>query len=321
MLAVEVKKHGGPEVLEPAEVDRPRPAERQVLVRTEAIGVNFIDVYHRGGLYRIDPPFIPGSEAAGRVEEAGSGVRHFKRGDRVAWAGVIGAYAEYAVVPQERLVPLPQDIDARTAAAAMLQGMTAHYLATSTFPLKSGDSALVHAAAGGVGALLVQVAKLRGARVFGTVSTEEKATIAREAGADEVILYTRSDFEAELMRMTANSGVSVVYDSVGKTTFEGSLNCVARRGMLVMYGQSSGPVPPFDLLRLSKNAIFLTRPSLGHYTATGDELLMRARELFDWIRSGKLRLRIDRELPLGQAAEAHRLLESRSTAGKLLLIP
>lgn len=321
MIAIQVKKHGGPEVLEAAMVDRPGPGQGQVLVRTEAIGVNFIDVYHRTGLYRINPPFIPGSEAAGQVEETGPGVQHFSRGDRVAWAGVMGAYAEYAVVPEERLVPLPPEIDARTAAAAMLQGMTAHYLGTSTYPLKKGDSAVVHAAAGGVGALLIQVARLRGARIFGTVSTEEKAAIAREAGTDEVILYTRTDFETEVMRLTAQTGVNVVYDSVGKTTFDKSLNCVARRGMLVMYGQSSGPVPSFDLLRLSRNAIFLTRPSLGHYTATRDELLMRARELFDWIRGGKVRLRIDRELPLREAAEAHRLLEGRRTAGKLLLIP
>jgi NADPH2:quinone reductase len=321
MRAIQVRKHGGPDALELTEVPPPQPSERQVLVKIGAIGVNFIDVYHRTGLYRIDPPFIPGSEAAGKVEEVGAGVQQFRRGDPVAWAGVMGSYAEYAVVPEDRLVPLPDGVDARTAAAAMLQGMTAHYLATSTYELKAGDSALIHAAAGGVGALLIQVAKLRSARVFGTVSTEEKAAIAGEAGADEIILYTRSDFEAEVMQRTGKRGVNVVYDGVGKTTFDKSLNCVARRGMLVLYGQSSGPVPPFDLSRLAKNAIFLTRPSLGHYTATREELLMRATELFSWILSAKVRLRIDRELPLGQAAEAHRLLEGRQTAGKLLLIP
>jgi NADPH2:quinone reductase len=321
MRAIQVRKHGGPEVLELTEVPAPQPSERQVLVRIEAIGVNFIDVYHRTGLYRIDPPFIPGSEAAGKVEALGPGAEQFRRGDPVAWAGVMGSYAEYAVVPEDRLVPLPAGVDARTAAAAMLQGMTAHYLATSTYVLKAGDSALIHAAAGGVGALLIQVAKIRSARVFGTVSTEEKAAIAGEAGADEIILYTRSDFEAEVMQRTGKRGVNVVYDGVGKTTFDKSLNCVARRGTLVMYGQSSGPVPPFDLSRLSRNAIFVTRPSLGHYTAMREELLMRATELFSWILSAKVRLRIDRQLPLGQAAEAHRLLEGRQTAGKLLLIP
>jgi len=321
MRAVRVSTPGGPEVLQVLEVDRPEPGKGQVLVRLEAIGVNFIDVYHRTGLYKLPLPFTPGSEGAGRVEKAGEGVTELKPGDRVAWAMSVGAYAEYAVVPAEKLVAVPSNVDTKIAAAAMLQGMTAHYLAVSTYPLKAGDRALVHAAAGGAGGLLVQVAKLRGAHVIGTVSNDEKARIAREAGADDVIDYTKSDFEQEVMRMTQGSGVNVVYDSVGKTTFDRSLNCVTRRGLLALFGQSSGPVPPFDPARLAKNGIYLTRPSLAHYTATREELLWRAREIFEWIASGKLRIRIDREIPLKDAPEAHRLLEGRKTKGKILLIP
>ncbi|MGZ7039889.1 MAG: quinone oxidoreductase family protein, partial [Thermoanaerobaculia bacterium] len=242
-------------------------------------------------------------------------------GDRVCWAMVPGSYAEYAVLPADKLVAIPDGVDAKTAAAVMLQGMTAHYLAVSTYTLKQGDRALVHAAAGGAGALLVQVAKIFGARVIGTVSNDEKARIAREAGADDVIDYTKSDFEEEVMRITAGAGVNVVYDSVGKTTFDKSLNCVARRGVLALFGQSSGPVPAFEPSRLAKNGIYLTRPSLAHYTATRDELLWRARDVFQWIASGKLRIRIDRELPLKDAAEAHRWLEARKSKGKVLLIP
>jgi NADPH:quinone reductase len=317
--AIRVSRTGGPEVLEYVDAERPTPGEGEAVFRVEAIGVNFIDVYHRIGLYPKPIPFVPGSEAAGVVEDVGPGVSGISRGDRVACA-MAGAYAEYAVVPADRLVPLPDGLDARTAAAALLQGMTAHYLASSTYPLQHGETALVHAAAGGTGGILVQLAKRRGARVFGTASTS-KLDVAREAGCDEVIDYTAQDFGAEVMRLTEGAGVNVVYDSVGQQTFDRSLDCVRRRGMLVMFGQSSGAVPPFDVLRLSKNSIFLTRPSLAAYTAERDELLWRARELFDAILSGTVRLRIDRELPLAEAAEAHRLLEGRETAGKVLLIP
>ena len=318
MRAIRVERTGGPEVLEAVEIEAPSPAAGEVLVRLEAIGVNFIDVYHRTGLYPLPRPFTPGSEGAGVVEAVGEGVSGFKRGDRVAWALAIGAYAERAVVPAARLVPVPEGIDARTAAAALLQGMTAHYLSTDTYPLRPGRTALVHAAAGGAGGLLVQMAKRKGARVFGTASTA-KLAIAREHGADEVIDYTAADFKAEVRRLTGGAGVDVVYDSVGKATFDASLECVGRRGCLVAYGQSSGAVAPVDPLRLAKNGIFLTRPSLAHYTATREELLWRARELFEAIADGSLRIRIDRELPLRDAAVAHRLLESRATRGKLLL--
>ena len=321
MYAIQVKRHGGPEALEYVEVETPRPKNGEALVRLEAIGVNFVDVYHRTGLYRLELPLTPGSEGAGVVEEVGPGVTEVRKGDRVAWAMVVGSCAEYAVVPAWKLVPIPSGIDARTAAAAILQGMTAHYLAISTYPLKKSDTALVHAAAGGIGGLLVQVAKMRGARVFGTVSTEEKAKIAREAGADEVINYKERDFEAEVMRLTGGKGVNVVYDSVGKTTFDKSLNCVTRRGLLALFGQSSGPVPPFDPARLAKNGIYLTRPSLTHYAADREELLWRASEIFTWIREGRLKLRIDRDLPLRDASKAHRLLEGRETKGKLILLP
>jgi len=320
MHAIRVSKTGGREVLEYAEVERPSPKEGEALVRIEAAGVNFIDVYHRSGLYKLELPFTPGSEAAGVVEEIGAGVEGIQQGDRVAYAMAPGAYAEFAALPAAKLVAIPDGIDTRTAAAAMLQGMTAHYLSASTYPLKAGSTALVHAAAGGVGGILVQMAKQRGARVFGTASTP-KLDIVRGDGADEVIDYTKSDFESEVMRFTGGKGVDVVYDSVGKTTFDKSLDVLALRGMLVLFGQSSGVVPPFDPARLAKKGAFLTRPSLGHYTATREELLWRARELFEGLQSGAVRLRIDRELPLRDAAEAHRLLESRETAGKLLLIP
>ena len=321
MHAIQVKETGGPEKLQYVEVEKPKPKSGEVLVRLESIGINFIDVYHRTGLYKLPLPLTPGSEGAGIVEETGEGVREFKKGDRVAWAMNVGSYAEYAIVAASKLVPIPDAVDFKTAAAAMLQGMTAHYLALSTYPLERGDSCVVHAAAGGVGGLLVQIATMRGARVFGTVSTEEKAKIARDDGADHVIKYTESDFEAEVLRLTDNKGVNVVYDSVGKTTFDKSLNCVARRGLLALFGQSSGPVTSFDPARLAKNGVYLTRPSLAHYTAERDELLWRARDVLNWIAEGKLHLRIDREVPLRDAAEAHRLLESRKTMGKLLLKP
>ena len=313
--AIRISTTGGPEVLEYVEVERPTPREGEALVRIEAVGVNFIDVYHRTGLYKLNLPLIPGSEAAGIVEEVGANVSDVKRGDRVAYAMVPGAYAQYAVAPVAQLVPIPDGIDTRTAAAATLQGMTAHYLCASTFPLREGHTALIHAAAGGVGGILVQMAKQRGARVFGTASTS-KLDIVRGDGADAAIDYTKSDFEAEVMRLTGNKGVDVVYDSVGKTTFDKSLDSLALRGMLVLFGQSSGSVSPIDPSRLAKKGTFLTRPTLQHYTATRDELMWRAREL-----SGVVRVRIDRELPLRDAAEAHRLLEGRKTAGKLLLIP
>ncbi|OUN01521.1 MAG: NADPH:quinone reductase [Firmicutes bacterium ZCTH02-B6] len=322
MQAIRVQRPGGPEVLELAEVPLPEPGPGQVRIKVEAAGVNFIDVYHRSGLYSLPLPFTPGSEAAGLVDAVGPGTEGLAPGDRVAHAMQLGSYAQYQVVPADALVKVPEDVSLEDAAAAMLQGMTAHYLATSTFPLGPGHRVLIHAAAGGVGQLLVQVAKLRGATVFGTVSTEEKAHLAREAGADEVILYTETDFEAEVRRLTDGRGVDVVYDSVGRTTFEASLRCLRPRGMLVLFGQSSGPVQAFDPQLLNKyGSLFLTRPSLGHYIADAQELAARAGELFSWIRSGKLRLRIDRTLPLARAAEAHRLLESRATAGKLLLRP
>ena len=320
MKTIRVSRTGGPEVLEYVDVDTPKPQSGQALVRIEAIGVNFIDVYHRTGLYKLPMPFTPGSEAAGVVEEIGDGVTEVKKGDRVAYAMVPGAYAEYAVVPVAKLVPLPQGIDTHAAAAAMLQGMTAHYLAHSTYALKSGDAAVVHAAAGGVGALLVQMAKSIGVRVFGTASTAH-LDIAREAGTDVLIDYTSQDFEEIVMRETAGKGVPVVYDSVGKTTFDKSLNCVALRGTLALFGQSSGPVPPVDPSRLAKNGIYLTRPSLFHYTHTRDELLGRAQDVLGAIAAGRLKLRIDREVPLRDAAEAHRALEGRQTTGKVLLVP
>src|SRR5205085_4960405 len=320
MKVIRVSRTGGPEVLEYVDVETPKPAKGQALVRIEAVGVNFIDVYHRSGLYKLPLPFTPGSEAAGVVEGVGEGVTRVRKGDRVAYAMVPGAYAEHAAVPEEKLVVLPDGIDTKLAAATMLQGVTAHYLAVSTFPLRQGQAALVHAAAGGVGALLVQIAKQRGARVFGTASTRHLG-VARDAGADAVIDYTTTDFEDEVMRATDGRGVDVVYDSVGKTTFDKSLNVLARRGMLVLFGQSSGPGPPVDAARLAKNSLFLTRPSLAAYTATYEELNWRADELFAWITSGTLRVRIDREVPLRDAASAHRALEARETAGKVLLIP
>ena len=321
MHAIQVKQHGGREELEYVEIEKPKPKEGEALVRLESIGVNFIDVYHRTGLYKLPLPLIPGSEGAGVVEEVGPGVTVVKKGDRVAYAMARGAYAEYAIVAAEMLVPIPDDVDFKTAAAVMLQGMTAHYLAVSTYPVDRGNSALVHAGAGGVGGLLIQVAKMRGARVLTTVSTEQKARIAKDAGADEIINYKDQDFEAEVMRITGGKGANVVYDSVGQTTFDKSLNCVARRGLLALFGQSSGSVPPFDPLRLAKNGIYVTRPSLGHYIADRQELLWRAGEVFTWIRTGKLRIHIDRELPLRDAAEAHRLIEERKKIGKVLLKP
>ncbi len=322
MKAIRIHAFGGPEVYRYEEIPDPSPGAGQALVAIEAVGVNFIEVYQRTGLYPVPLPATPGSEAAGTIVAVGPGATEFRTGDRVAWQGSPGAYAERAAVPVERLVRLPEGVGPKQGAAAMLQGMTAHYLAHSTFPVKPGDTCLVHAAAGGVGLLLCQIAKRRGARVIGTVSTAEKAALAREAGAGDVILYTEQDFEAEVRRVTDGAGVQVVYDSVGRTTFERSLRCLAPRGMMVLYGQSSGPVGSFDPQLLNqRGSIFLTRPMLGHYVATRTELLERANEVLGWVRDGTLRLRIGREFPLAQAAEAHRQLQARATTGKLLLIP
>ncbi len=322
MKAIRIQSTGGPEVLRLEEVPAPVAGAGQVVVRIAAVGVNFIDVYHRTGQYRVPLPFTPGQEAAGLVIAVGPGVTDVTMGDRVAYTNVLGAYAEYAVVPADRVVALPDGVDAKVAAAAMLQGMTAHYLATTVYPLRSGETCLVHAAAGGAGLLLCQIAHMRGARVIGTVSTPEKAALARAAGADDVILYTEQDFEVEVKRLSGGKGVQVVYDSVGRTTFDKGLNVLALRGMMVLFGQSSGAVAPLDPQVLNhKGSLVLTRPTLGHFIATRAELLARAGDVLGWIRAGKLKVRIGLELPLDQAAEAHRRLESRSTTGKVLLVP
>ncbi len=322
MKAVRVHITGGPEVLQFEEMALPEPKTGEVRVRIHAAGVNYIDTYQRSGLYQVPRPFTLGQEAAGVVDAVGADVTEVQVGERVAYASALGAYAEYALVPAWRLVHVPEEITAHQAAAVMLQGMTAHYLACDTFPLKPGDTALIHAAAGGVGLLLTQIAKLRGARVIGTVSTEDKALLAKQNGADEVILYTETDFEPVVKQLTDGKGVDVVYDSVGKTTFDKSLNCLRPRGLMVLFGASSGPVPPFDPQVLNaKGSLFLTRPLLAHYTANRAELLQRANDLFDWMRAGKLHVRIDRTFPLHAAADAQRALQSRATKGKILLIP
>lgn len=322
MKAIQVPKAGGAEVLSFLDLPVPQPKPNEVLVKIAASGVNYIDVYFREGRYPITPPFILGQEASGVVSETGSAVKDFKPGERVAYTGITGAYAEYETVPADRLVRVPPGITDHQAAAAMLQGMTAHYLVRSTYPLKSGDIALVHAAAGGVGLLLVQMAKALGARVIGTVSTEEKAQLAREAGADEVIFYTQQDFEAETKRLTEGKGVHVIYDGVGKTTFDQDLNCLRPRGYLALFGASSGPVPLFDLNRLAqKGSLFVTRPTLVHHIASHEELQQRATDVLNMIASGKLKLRIEHLYPLKDAQQAHRDLEGRKTTGKLLLIP
>jgi NADPH2:quinone reductase len=322
MKAIRVHAPGGPEVMRYEDVPEPTPQAGQAVVKIEAAGINYLDIYQRSGQYKGEMPLTLGMEGSGTVTAVGSNVTEVKVGDKVAYTGVQGAYAEYHAVPAARLIVLPQGLSTKQGAAMTLQGMTAHYLACSTYPLKPGDTCLVHAAAGGVGLLLCQIAKMRGARVIGTVSTDEKAKLAREAGADEVILYTRQDFEAEVKRLTDGKGVQVVYDSVGKTTFDKGFNCLAPRGMMVLYGQSSGPTGPFDLQTLNaKGSLFVTRPSLNHHVATRQELLQRAGELGDWIKSGKLRLRIEFEFPLKEAAEAHRALEGRKTTGKVVLIP
>jgi NADPH2:quinone reductase len=322
MKAIRVHAPGGPGVLRLEDVPQPVPGPGQVLVKIEAVGVNFIDVYQRSGLYRLATPFTPGQEAAGVVVAVDPSVSEVQPGARVAYTGVQGAYAEFAAVAADRVVQLPDGLSTKQGAAAMLQGMTAHYLASSTYPLQPGDTCVVHAAAGGVGLLLCQIAKRRGARVIGTVSTSVKAALAREAGADEVVRYTDQDFETEVKRLSGGAGVQVVYDSVGKTTFEQGLNVLARRGVMVLYGQSSGPVAALDPQVLNqKGSLYLTRPTLQHYIATRAELLARAGAVLEWIAAGTLRLRIGLELPLAQAAEAHRQLEGRLTTGKVLLLP
>src|SRR5215213_3908426 len=322
MKAIRIHGFGGPEVLSADELPLPEPGPGQARVKLAAAGVNFIDTYHRKGLYPGQLPLTLGQEGAGVVDAVGAGVSEVQPGDRVVYASVQGAYAEYALVPAARLVPVPDQVSFEQAAAAMLQGLTAHYLAFSTYLLKPGDTALVHAAAGGVGRLLVQIAKRCGARVIGTASTDEKIALARSGGADEVIAYTREDFETATKRLTDGKGVDVVYDSVGKTTVDQSLNCLRPRGYMVLYGQSSGPVAPPDPQVLnSKGSLFLTRPTLGHYVATRDELLWRAGELFAWIGAGELSVRVGAEFDLADAAEAHRYLEERQTKGKVLLIP
>jgi len=322
MKAIQIHQTGGPEVLTLAEIPIPTPGPGQVLVKIAATGVNFIEIYFREGRYKAPLPLVPGMEAAGTVEQLGDGVEDFAVGDPVASTGVMGSYAEYALVPASQLVKVPAGLDLKQAAAAILQGMTAHYLSHSTFPLKSGDTALIHAAAGGTGQLLVQMAHAIGARVIATVSTTAKAELARTAGADEVILYTEADFEAETKRLTDGRGVDVVYDSVGMTTFEKSLNCLRPRGMMVLFGASSGAVPPFDLIQLStRGSLFVTRPTLKDYIATRKDLEWRAGDVFRWIAEGKLRLRTEHNYPLADAARAQIDIASRNTTGKLLLIP
>ena len=322
MKAVRIHAPGGPEAMKYEDAPQPEPKAGEALVKVDAAGLNYIDVYLRSGQYKGAMPFTLGMEAGGTVAAVGPNVTEVKVGDKVAYTGVPGAYAEYAVVPASRLVALAAGLTTKHGAAMMLQGMTAHYLACSTYPLKAGETCLVHAAAGGVGLLLTQIAKLRGARVIGTVSTEDKAKLAREAGADAVILYTKQDFVAEVKRITGGKGLQVVYDAVGKDTFDKGFDCLAPRGLMALYGQSSGAVGPFDLQTLNaKGSLFVTRPSLNHHIATREELLQRAGELAGWIRDGKLKLRMEFEFALKDAAEAHRALEGRKTTGKVLIIP
>src|SRR5258707_302067 len=322
MKAIQIQKTGGPEVLTLADVPVPRPKPNEVVVKIAAAGVNFIDVYFREGRYPSALPFIDGQEAAGAVTETGSEVKSLKPGDRVAYTEIRGVYAKYPPVPADRLVRVPAGITDQQAAAAMLQGMTAHYLLFSSYPLKKGETTLIHAAAGGVGLLLVQMAKNIGARVIGTAGSDEKAKLAREAGADEVIVYTRQDFEAETKRLTDGKGVHVIYDGVGKSTFDQDLNILRPRGYLVLFGGASGPVPPFDPIKLAqKGSLFLGRPSLAHYIASREELEQRAGDVLNWLAAGKLKLRIEHVCKLQAHQQAHRDLEARQTTGKLLLIP
>jgi len=322
MKAIQVQKHGGPEVLTLADLPVPKLKSNEVVVKISAAGINFVDVYFREGRYPAPLPFVVGQEAAGIVSEVGSEVKSWKPGDRVAYTGILGSYAEYAAVPADRLVRIPETITFEQAAAAMLQGMTAHYLVNSTYSLKKGETALIHAAAGGVGLLLVQMAKNIGARVIGTVGSPDKAKLAREAGADEVINYTEQDFETETKRLTDGKGVQVVYDGVGQSTFEKDLNVLRPRGYLVLFGASSGPVPPVDPIKLlQRGSLFLTRPTVAHYIATREELEQRATDVLNMVSNGKLKLRIAHVHKLHEAQQAHRDLEGRKTTGKLLLVP
>ena len=322
MKAIQIQRNGGPEVMCLSELPVPEAAAGDAVVQVRAAGVNFIDVYQRDGLYPVGLPYVLGLEGAGTVRSIGEGVQQLAVGDRVAWAGSPGAYAEYAAVPASQLVRIPEDVDFKRAAAAMLQGMTAHYLAADTYPIGEGDTVLIHSAAGGVGQLLVQMARNRGARVLATVSTEQKAELARKAGADEVILYTQTDFVEQVQRLTDGAGVEAVYDSVGRDTFSGSIDCLRPRGILVSFGQSSGKIPDFNPAVLgAKGSLYLTRPSLFHYIAERQSLERRASEVFAWIAAGKLVLHIGETHPLAVAAEAHRRLEGRKTAGKVLLLP
>ncbi|RXS96511.1 quinone oxidoreductase family protein [Silvibacterium dinghuense] len=322
MKAIQITRTGSPEVLELVDLPIPSPQAGEVLVKIRASGVNFIDIYYREGRYKAPLPLIDGQEAAGIVESVGEGVTGFQPGDPVAWCNVLGTYAEYAIAPADRLVHIPEGVDLRLAAAVMLQGLTAHYLAYSTFPLKAGDTALVHAAAGGVGLLLTQMAAQIGARVIATVSTEEKAELARQAGAAEIIFYTREDFEARTRELTEGCGVDVVYDSVGLTTFEKSLNVLRPRGLMALFGGSSGAVPPFDLIELStKGSLYVTRPTLKHYVQTRDELVTRAAAVFQAVKAGTLQVRTEHDYPLANAAQAQMDLAGRKTTGKALLIP
>jgi NADPH2:quinone reductase len=320
MKAIQISEVGGPEVMKLVDLPVPQPQPKEAIVKIGAAGVNFIDVYNREGRYKARLPLTLGQEAAGVVTALGPEATGVALGDRVAYTGVLGSYAEYAAVPADRLVKVPEEVEEDEAAAAMLQGMTAHYLVYDTYPLKKGETALIHAAAGGVGLLLVQMAHNIGARIIATVSTEEKARLARAAGADETILYSEADFEAETKRMMGGNGVDVVYDSVGKTTFEKGLNVLGPRGMMVLFGGSSGAVPPLDpLLLTQKGSLYLTRPSLVHYIASQKELQLRAAAVFSMIRDGKLKLRIEHVYPLAEAAQAHRDLEGRKTTGKIVL--
>jgi NADPH2:quinone reductase len=322
MRAIRVRENGGPDVLRVETVDDPIPGPGEALIRVEAAGVNFIEIYQRKGMYKIPLPWIPGEEGAGTVASVGPGVTAFKAGDRVVSYNLKGSYAELAVAKADRLIAVPDDVGTRDAAAVILQGITAHYLVTSVYALQPGDTCLVHAAAGGVGLLLCQMAKRRNAIVIGTVSTEEKAALAREAGADEVILYTKQDFVTEVQRITKGKLVQVVYDSVGATTFMKSLQCLARRGMMASFGQSSGMVPPLDPLELMRDgSLFLTRPTIAHYTGSRDELVWRAGDVLGWVRDGSVKVRIDRAVPLAEAGAAQQALEERRTMGKVLLVP
>jgi NADPH2:quinone reductase len=322
MRAIQVQATGGIDQLQLVDLPLPEPGPDQVRIKVTAAGLNFIDVYHRTGLYPLPLPFTLGLEGAGTIDAVGPDVQGWQIGDRVATAAGSGTYAEYALVHTAKLVRVPATVELELAAAAMLQGMTAHYLTHSTYPLKAGDTLLLHAAAGGVGLLLVQIAKQIGARVIGTVSTEAKAALVRAAGADEVIRYTEADFVARVQELTAGRGVDVVYDSVGKSTYEGSLACLRPRGYMVFFGNASGPVPPIDPLALSRGgSLFLTRPTLAHHTATPEELAWRAGALFDWIGAGTVQVRIDRRYDLADAGKAHNALEGRETAGKVLLLP